>query len=97
MTDSNSRCGVDVPRQPMKFGPELTSYFERMAAESRAIKLDFIIEVGELITSFGLAITAAASAERLDILEMALRQARAALLDGIAEFKALTPNDGEVE
>lgn len=63
----------------------------------RLLALDFIAECGDLIASFGAAIAAAASAERLDVLELALRQARFALLEGIAEFKALDTTGGDVE
>jgi hypothetical protein len=58
--------------------------------DKRIIKLDFVAECGDLLVTAGAAIAAAASAERIDVLEMALRQARVILLDGIAEFKALT-------
>ncbi len=65
-----------------------------MSNDERLLKLDFISETGELIASYGLAIAAAAAAERIDILEMALRQARSVLIEGIREFKALVPHDG---
>lgn len=58
--------------------------------DARLISLDFVGECGDLLVIAGGAITAAASAERVDVLELALRQARAILLDGIAEFKAVT-------
>ena len=57
--------------------------------DKRLISLDFICECGDLLVTAGAAIAAAASAERVDVLEMALRQARSILLEGIAEFKAL--------
>ena len=68
-----------------------------MSNDERLLKLDFICETGELIASYGLAIAAAAAAERIDILEMALRQARSVLIEGITEFKALSPNKGGAE
>jgi hypothetical protein len=63
--------------------------------DNRLIKLDFVVECGDLLVTAGAAIAAAASAERIDVLEMALRQARAILLDAIAEFKTLTQQRGE--
>jgi hypothetical protein len=63
--------------------------------DNRLIKLDFVAECGDLLVTAGAAIAAAASAERIDVLEMALRQARAILLDAIAEFKTLTQQRGE--
>lgn len=65
--------------------------------DTRLLRLDFICEVGDMLVTSGAAIAAAAAAERVDVLEIALRQARAILLDGIAEFKALTPKDGGAE
>jgi hypothetical protein len=67
------------------------------ASDARLLRLDFIAEAGDLLVTAGAAIASAASAERVDVLEIALRQARAILLDGIAEFKALGPKDGGVE
>lgn len=63
--------------------------------DNRLIKLDFVAECGDLLVTAGAAIAAAASAERIDVLEMALGQARAILLDAIAEFKTLTQQRGE--
>ena len=54
------------------------------------LSLDFIGECGDLLVTAGSAIAAAASAERIDVLEMALRQARSILIESISEFKALT-------
>ena len=63
--------------------------------DKRLLKLDFVAECGDLLVTAGAAIAAAASAERIVVLEMALRQARAILLDAIAEFKTLTQQRGE--
>jgi hypothetical protein len=63
--------------------------------DKRLIILDFVAECGDLLVTTGAAIAAAASAERIDVLELALRQARVILLDGIAEFKTLTQQRGE--
>jgi len=62
--------------------------------DKRLISLDFLSECGYLLVTAGAAIAAAASAERVDVLEMALRQARSILLEGIAEFKALSASSG---
>lgn len=57
--------------------------------DSRLISLDFVAECGQLLASFGAAICAAAASENVELLELALRQARATLLEAIGEFKAL--------
>jgi hypothetical protein len=62
--------------------------------DKRLISLDFICECGDLLVTAGAAIVAAASAERVDVLEMALRQARSILLQGITEFKSLSASGG---
>ena len=67
------------------------------ANDARLLSLDFLAETGELLASFGAAICAAAAAENVEVLELALRHARGALLDGIAEFKALGPKLGGAE
>ena len=53
------------------------------------MSLDFLGEVGELLVALGAAMCAAAAAENIVVLELALRQARSTLLEGIAEFKAI--------
>jgi hypothetical protein len=65
--------------------------------DRRLLSLDFIGECGDMLASFGAAIAAAASAERLDALELALRHSRRTLLETIREFKALDTTDGGVE
>ena len=60
----------------------------------RLLKLDFIAEMGSLICSFGAAVSAAAAAENVELIEMTLRHCRSALLEAITEFKALPPNEG---
>lgn len=62
--------------------------------DARLVSLDFLHEAGHLIASFALAIASAAAAERLDVLEIALRQCRAALLEAIVEFKAIEGKGG---
>ena len=61
--------------------------------DAKLIALDFIGEMGDLLASFGAAIAAAAAAENRDALELGLRHARGALIEAIAQFRAL-PNDG---
>jgi hypothetical protein len=59
--------------------------------DKRLISLDFICECGDLLVTAGAAIAAAASAERLDVLELALQQARNTLIEMISEFKSIYP------
>ena len=44
-----------------------------------------------MLVTAGAAIAAAASAERLDVLELALQQARNTLIEMISEFKSIYP------
>ncbi len=60
----------------------------------RKMKFDFLAEMGDLLVSAGDAVAGAASAERVDVLEMALRNARAILVDAICEFRALSNEGG---
>ena len=64
------------------------------ANDKLLIALDFIGECGNLLVTAGAAIAATASAERIDILEMALHQARSTLIEGINEFKSLQNKRG---
>lgn len=64
--------------------------------DARLLRLDFIAEGGDMLVTTGATIAAAASTERLDVLELALRQARAVLLETISEFKALPHHTGGV-
>lgn len=57
--------------------------------DARLISLDFICEAGELLSSFSAAVVAAASAERLDLLELALKHARHTLIEAICEYKKI--------
>jgi hypothetical protein len=59
--------------------------------DKRLISLDFLSEYGDLLVTAGAAIAAAASAERLDVLELALQQARNTLIEMISEFKSIHP------
>jgi hypothetical protein len=61
--------------------------------DARLLGLDFICECGDLLASFGAAIAAAAAAENREALELGLRHARGALIEAIAQFRAL-PDDG---
>lgn len=62
--------------------------------DARLLRPDFIAEGGDMLVTAGAAIAAAASAERVDVLELALRNARSILLQMIAEFKMLPQNTG---
>jgi len=57
--------------------------------DARLISLDFIGEAGEILCSLSAAVVASASTERLDLLELSLRQARATLIEAIREFKKI--------
>ncbi|MBM3575967.1 MAG: hypothetical protein FJX39_09695 [Alphaproteobacteria bacterium] len=59
--------------------------------DKNLLSLDFLGECGDLLITAGAAITAAAAAERLDVLELALRQARNTLIEMISEFKSIHP------
>lgn len=58
--------------------------------DAELLTLDFLGECGELLASFGAAICAAAAAENREALELAIRHARATVLEAIAGFKDLT-------
>lgn len=62
-----------------------------LTRDQRLMSLDFLGEVGDSFVMLGAAICAAASAENIVVLELALRQARSTLLEGIAEFKTIAP------
>ncbi len=63
--------------------------------DARLISLDFIAEAGEILSSFAAAIVVAASAERPDLLELALRQARHTLIEAISEYKKINGEHDE--
>lgn len=62
--------------------------------DKKLISLDYLNEIGNLLMTAGAAVAAAAAAERIDILEIALRQARSTLIEGINEFKSLQNKRG---
>lgn len=62
--------------------------------DARLLRLDFIAEGGDMLSTAGAAIAAAASAKRTDVLELALRHARAVLVETIAEYKSLSHHTG---
>ncbi len=62
--------------------------------DKKLISLDFLVECGDLLVTAGAAIAAAAAAERIDVLEIALRQTRSILIEGINEFKSLQNKRG---
>lgn len=59
--------------------------------DKNLLSLDFIGECADMLVTAAAAITAAAAAERLDILELAIRQARNMLIEMISEFKSIYP------
>ena len=61
--------------------------------DQRLLALDFIAELGDQLVVAGAAIAAAASAENVGVIEVALRQARAVVVDAIDEFKSLPPQE----
>ncbi len=61
--------------------------------DQRLLALDFIAELGDQLVIAGAAIAAAASAENVGVIEVALRQARAVVVDAIGEFKSLPPQE----
>ncbi len=63
------------------------------ARDQRLLALDFIAELSDQLVVAGAAIAAAASAENVGVIEVALRQARAVVVDAIGEFKSLPPQE----
>ena len=61
------------------------------ARDALLIALDFIVEAGEHLSVAGMAISAAAATENVDALEMALRHARAVVVDAIGEYRTIWP------
>ena len=57
--------------------------------DKKLISLDFVSECGSMLMVAGTTICAAASAERFDILEAAIRQARSILIEAISEYKKI--------
>ncbi len=57
--------------------------------DKKILSLQFLAEAGDALVMAGAAVTGAAVAERIDVLEIALRAARRAVLEAIAEFKTL--------
>ncbi|WP_292528306.1 hypothetical protein [Methylocystis sp.] len=78
----------NIPRQRA----ELTPSRER---DQRLLSLDFLGEVGDSFVTLGAALCAAASAENLVVIEMALRQMRATIVEGIAVYKAISADNAE--
>jgi hypothetical protein len=64
-----------------------------LARDQRLLALDFIAELGDQLVVAGAAIAAAASAENVGVIEVALRSARAVVVDAIGEFKSLPPQE----
>ena len=61
--------------------------------DQRLLRLDFIAEIGDMLTVTGAAIAAAATAGRCDVIELAFRQAQNTLSEGLKEFKEISAND----
>ena len=61
----------------------------RKLTDAEILRLQFIAEAGDALIMAGAAVAGAAFACRIDVLEMALRSARASLNEGIREFKEL--------
>ncbi len=57
----------------------------------RLLRLDYLAELGDGLVTAGAALAAGASAENLFVVEAALRHARSAVVEGIAEFRELSP------
>lgn len=68
--------------------------FSLVHNDKRILSLDFISEIGELLICFGSAISAAATAENVEALELALRHAQSTLIEGISEFKLISNKEG---
>ena len=86
---ATARCGSDPQNEMLGGSRNLNS--PNLARDQRLMSLDFLGEVGDSFVTLGAAICAAASAENIVVLELALRQARSTLLEGIAEFKTIAP------
>lgn len=61
------------------------------ARDALLIALDFFVEAGEQLSVAGMAISAAAATENVDALEVALRHARAVVVDAIGEYRTIWP------
>lgn len=59
--------------------------------DKNLLSLDFLGECADMLVTTGVAISAAAAAERLDLIELALGQARNTLIEMIREFKSIHP------
>ncbi|MFO1124005.1 MAG: hypothetical protein U1E25_01080 [Methylocystis sp.] len=64
------------------------------ARDARLLSLDYLAELGDRLVVAGAAIAAGASGENVGVIEVALRSARAVLVDAIGEFKSLPSEDG---
>ncbi len=62
--------------------------------DARLLSLDYLAELGDDLVMAGAALSAGASAENVGVVELALRSARAILVDAIGEFKSLPGEDG---
>ncbi|GEM_PF-2276727 len=90
---ATARCGSDPQNEMLGGSRNLNS--PNFARDQRLMSLDFLGEVGDSLVTLGAAICAAAAAENIVVLELALRQVRSTLLEGIAEFKAIAPGGAD--
>lgn len=61
--------------------------------DARLLQLDYLSELGNGLVMAGAALVAGASGENLTIIELALRQARATVIEGVSTFRELSPKD----
>ncbi len=59
--------------------------------DARLLQFDFLSEVADGLVMAGAALAAGASAENVTIIELALRQARATVIEGVSTFRELSP------
>ncbi len=57
--------------------------------DARLLSLDYLAELGDDLVMAGAALSAGASANNVGVVELALRSARAVVVDAIGEFKLL--------
>ncbi len=57
--------------------------------DARLLSLDYLAELGDDLVMAGAALSAGASANNVGVVELALRSARAVVVDAIGEFKSL--------
>ncbi|MFO1126405.1 MAG: hypothetical protein U1E25_14750 [Methylocystis sp.] len=58
--------------------------------DARLLRLDYLSELGDGLVTAGAALVAGASAENLHLVELALRQARTTVIEGVSTFRELS-------